>query len=61
MHPVQRIGDLVGEELSEVAFVRDYVEFHFDGPVLRALADPEQVGPEAAHFVPGPNRPMLIW
>lgn len=31
---------LIGEELSEVAFVRDYVEFHFDGPVLRALSDP---------------------
>jgi len=27
-------------ELSGVAFIRDYVEFHFDGPVLRALVDP---------------------
>ena len=32
---------LVGEEISAVAFVRDYVEFHFDGPVLRAFAPPE--------------------
>jgi hypothetical protein len=31
---------LVGEELSAVAFVRDYVEFIFDGPVLRALTNP---------------------
>jgi hypothetical protein len=31
---------LVGEELNAVAFVMDYVEFHFNGPVLRALADP---------------------
>jgi hypothetical protein len=31
---------LVGEELNTVAFVMDYVEFHFNGPVLRALANP---------------------
>ena len=31
---------LVGEEVSAVSFVRDYVEFHFDGPVLRALTNP---------------------
>ena len=29
---------LVGEELNAVCFVMDYVEFHFNGPVLRALA-----------------------
>jgi hypothetical protein len=28
------IEDLVGCELSAVCFVGDYVEFHFDGPVL---------------------------
>ena len=32
--------DLIGEEISAVSFVRDYVEFHFDGPVLRALCGP---------------------
>lgn len=26
--------------MSIVAFVMDYVEFHFNGPVLRALTDP---------------------
>ena len=31
---------LVGRETGAVSFVRDYVELHFDGPVLRALADP---------------------
>lgn len=31
---------LVGEALSAVSFVRDYVEFHFDGPILRSLNDP---------------------
>ncbi len=34
------IQSLVGAELSEVAFVRDYVELHFDGPVIRALTRP---------------------
>ena len=34
------LESLVGLELSAVAFVRDYVEFQFDGPVLRALANP---------------------
>lgn len=28
---------LRGEPLSGVAFVQDYVEFHFDGKILRAL------------------------
>lgn len=31
---------LVGEELNTVAFVMDYVEFQFNGPVLRALTNP---------------------
>lgn len=31
---------LAGSELSAVCFVRNYVEFHFDGPVLRFLAPP---------------------
>jgi hypothetical protein len=119
MHPAERPEDLAGEELSAVSFVRDYVEFHFDGPVVRALSppvvhdgderpkfpapgsrdalceligrrvarvevdadrairlrfegdaevvipigrgDPERVGPESAHYVPGPNRPIHVW
>lgn len=31
---------LVGREVSAVCFVRDYVELHFDGPVVRALTAP---------------------
>jgi hypothetical protein len=31
---------LVGEQLNTVAFVMDYVEFGFNGPVLRALTGP---------------------
>jgi hypothetical protein len=38
--PVNNVKDLLGEEISTVAFVRDYVEFHFDGPILRSLSNP---------------------
>ncbi|MFJ9321182.1 hypothetical protein [Streptomyces globisporus] len=31
---------LKGLEVSAVSFVRDYVELHFDGPVLRCLSNP---------------------
>lgn len=31
---------LVSREVSAVCFARDYVELHFDGPVLRALTNP---------------------
>jgi hypothetical protein len=37
----QEFGFLVGLELSGVSFVRDYVEFVFDGPVLRVMSEPE--------------------
>jgi len=37
--------DLVDEELSAVCFVRDYVEFQFDGPTLRALTPVRVLGP----------------
>ncbi|WP_326791143.1 hypothetical protein [Streptomyces sp. NBC_00151] len=39
-HPDDPLQLLTGLEVSAVSFVRDYVELHFDGPVLRALADP---------------------
>jgi hypothetical protein len=37
---IRTINDLVSEQLNEVSFVMDYVEFHFNGPVLRALSSP---------------------
>jgi hypothetical protein len=37
---------LVGEALNSVAFVMDYVEFGFNGPVLRALTNPVVQTPE---------------
>lgn len=38
MKAFRRPEDLCGEELSAVCFVRDYVELHFDGPVIRAFS-----------------------
>ena len=46
------LEDLVGWELSTVAFVRDYVEFHFDGPILRSLARPIVCAGSARHEFP---------
>ncbi|MEV7012197.1 hypothetical protein [Streptosporangium sp. NPDC051022] len=45
VEPVLVIGsdepiELVGKELYTVAFVRDYVEFHFNEAKLTALTDP---------------------
>jgi hypothetical protein len=31
---------LIGQEINCIAFVMDYVEIHFNGPILRALTDP---------------------
>jgi hypothetical protein len=31
---------LMGREMDAVCLVRDYVEFHLDGPVVRALTPP---------------------
>ncbi|WP_273066948.1 hypothetical protein, partial [Chloroflexus aurantiacus] len=40
MKDIRTLHDLVDEELAAVCFVRDYVEFCFDGPILRALVPP---------------------
>jgi len=37
---VTALAMLVGAEVGGVSFIRDYVEVHFDGPILRALASP---------------------
>jgi hypothetical protein len=34
------LPNMNGRELAAVVFVRDYVEFHFDGPVLTAITLP---------------------
>lgn len=50
---IRSVHDLIGEEISGVEFVRDYVEFHFDGPVLRCIADPTVVVRGVSYRFPG--------
>ncbi|MCC5581381.1 hypothetical protein IMZ11_37840 [Microtetraspora sp. AC03309] len=51
---------LVGEELNTVAFVMDYVEFHFNGPKLTALTDPHvQIGSQTWIFPQAGSRDAL--
>jgi len=38
-----QLRSIIGEPLSGIAFVHDYVELHFDGRILRALANPSVV------------------
>ena len=38
--PERLFGSLLGEPVSAVSFVMDYVEFHFNGQVIRALSSP---------------------
>jgi hypothetical protein len=38
--PNQALNILIGEELSSIEFVRDYIQFRFDGPCLTAITDP---------------------
>ncbi len=40
MTPEDPFACLVGEQLNTVAFVMDYVEFHFNGPRIRSLTNP---------------------
>ena len=47
------VESLVGEQLSAVSFVQDYVEFHFDGPVVRALTNPIVESPAGRWRFPG--------
>jgi hypothetical protein len=46
---------LVGEKLNTLAFVMDYVEFMFNGPVLRALASPSVQSGEMRFRFPEPG------
>lgn len=34
------LAPLIGEPVSAVAFVTDYVELHFNGPIFRFIANP---------------------
>ena len=47
-----KLRDIEGEQLSAVSFVQDYVEFHFDGPVLRAFTHPSAFTQEGSFRFP---------
>lgn len=54
------LGMLVGEEINAICFVMDYVELHFNGPVLRSIADPEiSLGEVRAAFPDDAARRLL--
>ncbi len=53
--PLTDLDGLIGTELSAVAFVRDYVELHFDGPILRSLSNPSIRFDEVEYQFPEPN------
>jgi hypothetical protein len=36
----QPLDVLIGMELSSIEFVRDYIQFRFDGPCITAITDP---------------------
>ncbi len=40
MLPKSKIYSIINESLSAVCFVMDYVEFHFDGKIVRSLTNP---------------------
>jgi hypothetical protein len=50
--PPTRLPEIIGEQLSAVSFVQDYVEFHFDGPVLRVYTRPTISAPEGEFRFP---------
>ena len=52
---IQNISDLIGEEVSSVCFVRDYIEIHFDGPILRILSHPFTLQNDIKYCFPGPG------
>lgn len=40
MSDPSRLAEIIGQPMSAVSFVHDYVELHFDGKILRALTRP---------------------
>lgn len=57
---IQTIPDLIGEDISAVCFVCDYVEFHFNGATLRSLSNPMiLIDGETFHFPERGSRDAL--
>jgi hypothetical protein len=57
---VLTVEQLVGEELGTVSFVADYVEFNFNGPIVRAISRPiVRITDETARFPDAGSRDAL--
>ena len=57
---IPRLQNLVGEQLSSVIFVADYVQFDFNGPVFTAYSNPTAVHQgKPARFPDPSSRDML--
>jgi hypothetical protein len=52
MPEIPELRDLAGAQLSAICFVRDYVELHFDGTILRSLSEPVVVTPAGRWTLP---------
>jgi hypothetical protein len=54
------IESIVGEEVSGVCFVRDYIELSFDGPVLRLLGKAHATDAKSNAVFGDPDFPRLL-
>jgi hypothetical protein len=52
---VTAVEDLVGEPVNAVCFVEDYMELHFNGPILRALVTAVLETPSSLWRFPDPG------
>ena len=55
MSPINSVEELVGDPINAVCFVMDYLELHFNGPILRALEAAVMVTP-AGRWTFSPSR-----
>jgi hypothetical protein len=51
---------LVGREVAAVCFVRDYVEVHFEGPIVRAISNPFGMWGQAVWRFPERGAPSTM-
>jgi len=56
-----RASEIIGQPLSGVAFVQDYVELHFDGKILRTLANPSIAGDRGRFAFPEAGSRCRRW
>lgn len=55
------IEELVGEEISGIGFIRDYLEIYFDGPVLKFLEHPEIIENETQLKFPNKSARKILY